>query len=65
MSGCYRFSVRMPPELPSGYSGIRSYKRGLESLKENPKELVKLERRIKNTKDFLEYYNPEIKVKEN
>ena len=23
MSGCYRFNVRMPPELPSGYSGIR------------------------------------------
>lgn len=41
------------------------YKRGLESLKENPKELVKLERRIKNTKNFLEYYNPEIEVKEN
>lgn len=41
------------------------YKRGLESLKENPKELVKLERRIKNTKKFLEYYNPEIEVKEN
>ena len=27
MSGCYRFSVRMPPELPSGYSGIRNFKR--------------------------------------
>ena len=24
MSGCYRFNVRMPPELPSGYSGIRN-----------------------------------------
>ena len=23
MSGCFRFSVRMPSELPSGYSGIR------------------------------------------
>ena len=23
MSGCYRFNVRMPSELPSGYSGIR------------------------------------------
>ena len=37
------------------------YKRGLESLKENPKELEKLKRRIKNTKAFLEYYNPDIK----
>ena len=24
MSGCYRFNVRMPSELPSGYSGIRT-----------------------------------------
>ena len=39
------------------------YKRGLESLKENPKELEKLKQRIKNTKDFLEYYNPDIKFK--
>ena len=55
--------------LNASFSAMKSielcYKRGLESLKENPKELVKLERRIKNTKDFLEYYNPEIKVKEN
>jgi len=55
--------------LNASFDAMRSielcYKRGLESLKENPKELVKLERRIKNTKDFLEYYNPEIKVKEN
>ena len=39
------------------------HKRGLESLKDNPEELIKLERRIQNTKDFLEYYNPEIKFK--
>jgi len=55
--------------LNASFSAMKSielcYKRGLESLKENPKELVKLERRIKNTKNFLEYYNPEIEVKEN
>jgi len=55
--------------LNASFNAMKSielcYKRSLESLKENPKELVKLERRIKNTKDFLEYYNPEIEVKEN
>ena len=55
--------------LNASFSAMKSielcYKRGLESLKENPKELVKLERRIKNTKNILEYYNPEIEVKEN
>lgn len=53
--------------LNASFSAMKSielcYKRGLESLKENPKELVKLERRIKNTKKFLEYYNPEIEVR--
>ena len=51
--------------LDASFNAMKSielcYKRGLESLKENPKELIKLVRRIKNTKDFLEYYNPEIK----
>ena len=55
--------------LNASFNAMKSielcYKRGLESLKENPKELVKLKRRIKNTKYFLEYYNPEIEVKEN
>jgi hypothetical protein len=40
------------------------YNRGRESLKGNFKELEKLKRRIKNKKDFLEYYNPEIEFKE-
>ena len=50
--------------LNASFNAMKSielcYKRSLESLKENPKELVKLERRIRNTKNFLEYYNPEI-----
>ena len=53
--------------LGASFNAMKSielcYKRGLESLKENPKELVKLKRRIKNTKDFLKYYNPDIKFK--
>lgn len=39
------------------------YKRELESLKGNSKELEKLKRRMKNTKDFLKYYNPKIEFK--
>ncbi len=39
------------------------YNRGLESLQGNSKELKKLKRRIKNTKDFLKYYNPKIEFK--
>jgi hypothetical protein len=51
--------------LNASFNAMKSielcYKRGFESLKENPKELIKLKRRIKNTKNFLENYNPEIK----
>jgi hypothetical protein len=39
------------------------YNRGLVSLQGNSKELKKLKRRIKNTKDFLKYYNPKIEFK--
>ena len=39
------------------------YNRGLASLQGNSKELKKLKRRIKNTKDFLKYYNPKMEFK--
>ncbi len=55
--------------LNASFNAMKSielcYKRGLESLQGNSKELDKLKLRIEYTKDFLVYYNPELEVKEN